>query len=285
MNTNKELRSNDSKILLENEHCHNFVKINGDSSTATNYYGQWELFGKILEIEKLENNMEFVCKLNLYINYTIKKPAKMIGIFLNVFKQNDVVNIDYYADNISINKKQLPLILKDDTLTLYIENKNVNERTYIQVEYARCNQDNIIKNMFKDNGIYSFSLPKDNIYYPKTLSQGFIEVVDDINDLGNNKWDDSIVGRIAISNSANSNSQALKIAIKNSENATFYENIQLARSCTTYYRPKDNLTIGTSVFDITLGKPIWCKSITEYEKDGTTVKTPAVWVDALGTEV
>lgn len=81
------------------------------------------------------------------------------------------------------------------------------------------------------------------------------------------------------------NSQLDNIAIKNSENATKYENIQLARSCTTYYRPKDNLTVGTPVFDTTLGKPIWCKSVTEYESDGVTVKKSAIWVDASGTEV
>ena len=282
---NKDIKINNSNIMIENTHTHNhLISVYGDGKTSDNYYGDWNLFGKIFNIDKLENNQSFVAKLNLFIPYTISKTGKTISVFINILKQNDIINVDYWCENLSLNKKELPLVVDGNNISLYFNAKNINQCAYIQKEYIRCNSDFIVDNLFKDTSCYELSLTGKTVYYPKPIGN-FIETVKDINDLGNYKWDDSVVGRIAIQESKSLNSQSLKIAIKNSENATIYENIQLARSCITYYRPKDNLTVGTSVFDITLGKPIWCKSVTEYESDGVTVKKSAVWVDALGTEV
>ena len=47
--------------------------------------------------------------------------------------------------------------------------------------------------------------------------------------------------------------------------------IQQDASGTTANRPVTNLFVGRMYFDVTLGKPIWLKSV-----------TPTVWVDSTG---
>lgn len=42
--------------------------------------------------------------------------------------------------------------------------------------------------------------------------------------------------------------------------------------------------IGMMMFDTTLGKPIWCKSVAVVDSNGT-ITTPAVWVDSIGSVV
>ena len=286
-NINNSLKINGNLIMGESTHTHDdLIKIKGDTKTSVNFYTSWSFYSKIFEVEKFTKNGEYITlKLNLAItekSHTIKQYA---SLFIHIINDNKNLKITYKSLDLQIQKKLLPLIVEDDKICLYYDSKNYEGYVNAQIEYVDCPLRNVIDNLFKDNSGHLFeSLSEKTVYYPEP-SITYVESTNNINDLGNYKWDNSIVGRLAIQNSKSLNAQSLKIAIKNSENATIYENIQLARSCVTYYRPKDNLTIGTSVFDTTLGKPIWCKSVTEYEDDGVTVKTPAVWVDASGKVV
>lgn len=286
-NINNSLKINGNLIMGESNHTHDdLMKIKGDTKTSINFYTSWEFYSKIFEVEKFTKNGNYITlKLNLAITEKSHSIKKYGSLFIHIINLDNNLNITYKSLDLQINKNFLPLIIEDDKICLYYNSINYEGYVNVQLEYVDCDLDNVINNLFKDNSGYVFdSLSEKNIYYPEP-STIYIETTDNINDLGNYQWDNSIVGRLAIQNSKSSDAQSLKIAIKNSENATKYENIQLARSCTTYYRPKDNLTVGTSVFDTTLGKPIWCKSVTEYESDGVTVKKSAVWVDASGTEV
>lgn len=284
---NNSLKINGSLIMGENNHTHDdLMNIKGNTKTSVNFFSSWEYYSKIFEVEKFTKHGNYITlKLNLSITEKSHSIKKYTSLYIHILNDNNNLKITYKSLDLQINKNFLPLIIEDNKVCLYYNSRNYEGYVNAQLEYADCTVDNVIDNLFKDNSGYVFdSLSGKTVYYPEP-STIYIETTNDINDLGNYQWDNSVIGRLAIQNSKSSNAQSLKIAIKNSENATIYENIQLARSCTTYYRPKDNLTIGTSVFDITLGKPIWCKSVTEYETDGITVKTPAVWVDALGTEV
>ena len=286
-NINNSLKINDNLIMGESTHTHDdLMKIKGDTKTSINFYTSWDFYSKIFEVEKFTKNGNYITlKLNLAITEKSHAIKQYASLFIHIINDNNDLKITYKSLDLQINKNLLPLIIEDNKICLYYNSKNYEGYVNAQIEYIDCSLDNVIDNLFKDNSGYLFeSLSGKTVYYPEP-STTYVESTDDINDLGNYQWDNSIIGRLAIQNSKSSNAQALKIAIKNSENATKYENIQLARSCTTYYRPKDNLTVGTSVFDTTIGKPIWCKSITEYEDDGVTVKTPAVWVDATGAEV
>jgi hypothetical protein len=49
-------------------------------------------------------------------------------------------------------------------------------------------------------------------------------------------------------------------------------------------RPAEPL-YGQEYFDITLGKPIWCKTMAVVDEETEAITTPAVWVDATGTTV
>ena len=286
-NINNSLKINDNLIMGESTHTHDdLMKIKGDTRTSINYYTNWNFYSKIFEVEKFTKNGEYITlKLNLSITEKSQTIKQYASLFIHIINDNKNLKITYKSLDLQIQKNLLPLIVEDDKICLYYYSKNYEGYVNAQIQYVDCPLRNVIDNLFKDNSGYLFeSLTEKEVYYPEP-STSYVESTDDINDLGNYQWDNSIVGRLAIQNSKSLNAQALKIAIKNSENATKYENIQLARSCTTFYRPKDNLTVGTSVFDTTLGKPIWCKSVTEYEDDGVTVKTQAVWVDATGTEV
>lgn len=60
---------------------------------------------------------------------------------------------------------------------------------------------------------------------------------------------------------------------KINEVVDLYDKTIFTKSCTSELRPTRNLYVGLQVFDTTLGKPIWCKSI-----DG-------IWVNSNGEEV
>ena len=286
-NINNSLKINGNLIMGESNHTHDdLMKIKGDTKTSINLYTNWSFYSKILEVEKVTKNGDYITlKLNLAITEKSHIIKQYSSLFIHIINDNNNLKITYKSLDLQINKNLLPLIIEDDKICLYYYSKNYEGYVNAQLEYVDCSLNNVVDNLFKDNSGYLFeNLTEKVVYYPEPTTT-YVETTDDINDLGNYQWDNSIVGRLAIQNSKSLNAQSLKIAIKNSENATKYENIQLARSCTSYYRPKDNLTVGTSVFDTTLGKPIWCKSVTEYESDGVTVKNSAVWVDATGIEV
>ena len=286
-NINNSLKINGNLIMGESNHTHDdLMKIKGDTKTSINFYTNWSFYSKIFEVEKFAKNGDYITlKLNLAITEKSHIIKQYASLFIHIINDNNNLKITYKSLDLQINKNLLPLIIEDDKICLYYYSKNYEGYVNAQLEYVDCSLNNVVDNLFKDNSGYLFeNLTEKVVYYPEPTTL-YVETTDDINDLGNYQWDNSIVGRLAIQNSKSLNAQSLKIAIKNSENATKYENIQLARSCTTYYRPKDNLTVGTSVFDITLGKPVWCKSVTEYESDGVTVNKAAVWVDASGVEV